>query len=190
MAALFRTEAEQLAPLSFPPLMRHDKWGASHPKIKLNVPQKSRLMQLRASEATVLDLRETCGHRFKLLEETVGSLNSPAGLSADSTRRGNAETGRSDGARGVYDQVWGVNAVKPDFNPFDFARKRGFAPRPKELPTPGIDSLSAWFSEYGHPKMETRLGVRTEFEPSAKSVPRGQGQRSAQARMIRGKVLR
>jgi hypothetical protein len=142
------------------------------------------------SPATVLDLRESCGHHFKLLAETVGSLESLAGPSANSTGRRDAETDRSDGARGVYGKVWGVNSVKPDFNPFEFARKRGFAPRPKELPPPGINSLSAWFSEYGHPRMEARPGVRTEFEPSAKSVPRGRGQASAQARMIRGKVLR
>jgi hypothetical protein len=181
----------RMASLSFPPLSRHDKWGAAHPKINLSVPQKDRSVQLRAlSEATVLDLRETCGHRFKLLAETIGSVESLAGPSAKSTRRADAPTDCPDGVRGVYGQVWGVTAVKPDFNPFEFARKRGFAPRPKELPAHDISSLSAWFAEYGRPKMESRPGVRTEFEPSAKSVPRGQGQPSAQARMIRGTVLR
>jgi len=80
--------------------------------------------------------------------------------------------------------------VKPEFNPFSFTRKHRFAPRPKELPPPGLDSLSAWFAEYGHPKLESRPGIRSVFEPSAKSVPRSDGVVSSQARMIRGTVLR
>eukprot|EP00967_Tisochrysis_lutea_P113856 scaffold181012_cov40-Tisochrysis_lutea.AAC.1 len=179
-------------PASFPPLMDHDKWGATHPKSTLNMHRKSMSTRGRPlDEGTLVELRATCGPHFKLLCETVVPMVSEAqqGTSGTSADHLQSTINRQDGKH-IYGQVWGSKAVKPDFNPFDFTRRNGFAPRPKELPPPGISSLSAWFSEYGHPKMESRPGVRTEFEPSPKSVPRSQGEQSAQARMIRGTVLR
>ncbi len=182
--------------LSFPPVLDRYRWvgstGSKHYPGSSNTWKKAlraRPLHYEPSRATVRDLQMCAGGRFDLLQDAVQLPAEAIPKGRDPMYDTSAQYGSGGGSRPLYDTVW-KGATQPSFNVFDYTRKHGRAPAPKNLTAPqGINDLSAWFAEYGKPKVPPS-GVLSEFTPTLQSIPRGNGELSSSVRMYRGSVLR
>ena len=131
------------------------------------------------------------GGRFQLLQETT-DLKAAAAAASAAGETSQLQPpvypgGRPVGPPTTFTAVWGKEASMPTFNVWDYCKKHGHAP--PSMPAPQLDSLKAWFGEYGHPKADVQPGVRSEFVASTSTVIKGNGEGRQTVRMIKGRVL-
>ncbi|KAL3917474.1 MAG: hypothetical protein SGPRY_006390, partial [Prymnesium sp.] len=191
------------ASLSFPPLLSgfHAAGKKSYPGGELTWKKAlaPRPLSSALSPRTKQELASAVGAHWNLLNRTLHpslpegepshassppppflppSLPPSSGESENGAARRSMPLFRSVFARGSF----------PAHSQWDYCKKYGRPP--KQVAAPRIEDLSSWFAEYGRPTELCGSGFRSEFAPTLKSVPRGQGETSASVRMIRGRVLR
>lgn len=159
------------ATLSFPPLLSRNQWkgttsGAKFPGGDHTWKKSLRPRPLRTNPnaGTIEEIAVSTGKNFKLLSETTGLRQRTDTPSSE----GRAVAPSTRGEPRLFHAVF-PDAEPPTFKMWDYCRKHGHAPdfckKPgtASIPAPRINDLSAWFSEYGRPRVDVPPGYHSEF---------------------------